>query len=233
LVQLLTNSLLLRIISGLVLGFGVAFSLIYGHWAFWVIIGGFFLIALYEWISLSMKGGKEALLLGITGTAYLLFCFAAFFFLYFHFDYGAYYILILFTCIWATDTGAYFTGKLLDGPKMAPYISPKKTWSGLIGGIVSSIIVIFVWEYYTLPLSTFFAKDWAFPFDGLIMPALTALAIALAGQGGDLLISAAKRKVRIKDTGDIIPGHGGVLDRIDSLLLATPVFILCLWGFAA
>ena len=121
-------------------------------------------------------------------------------------------------CCWATDTGAYFIGKLLKGPKLAPDISPNKTWSGAIGGCLLALLV-----------SMFMKPYLSVEFDLIGVTGFTII-ISIFGQFGDLLESWAKRMLAVKDTGNIIPGHGGVLDRIDALLLAAPTaafLIMC------
>jgi len=130
---------------------------------------------------------------------------------------GFWGIIFLFVVIWATDTGAYFTGKLWGTKKLAPHISPKKTWVGFWGGIifglVSGLILsnIIVFLKPNVMVITLFAS--------------------LAGQLGDLAESVFKRIACIKDSGKVLPGHGGVLDRIDSLLLAAPVVYIFLYWF--
>jgi phosphatidate cytidylyltransferase len=123
-------------------------------------------------------------------------------------------ILWILACVWATDIGAYFVGSLGGGAKLAPSISPSKTWSGLVGGMSASAVVSAVCGLL------FGAGD-------TVMLALTGVAMAVVAQAGDLLESAAKRRAGVKDSGSIIPGHGGVLDRIDGLIAAL-VFVAAL-----
>lgn len=106
--------------------------------------------------------------------------------------------------VWAIDTAAYFVGRAVGGPKLAPRISPRKTWAGLAGGCAAAAAVSVV------------AAAWT----GGNLVALAALGIALAfvEQGGDLVESAVKRHFRVKDSSELIPGHGGVLDRVDGLV---------------
>lgn len=167
------------------------------------------------------------------GTVYIVICSLAFVHLRMHNgDHGAGLALSLLLCVWATDTGAYFVGKTFGGPKMAPAISPNKTLSGLAGGIVSSIAVLFAYAFYIGPaLAGLFGVGLALP-EAIPYLWLAALGftIAVSDQAGDLLISWQKRKVGVKDTGALIPGHGGLLDRIDGLLLAGLVFLLALKG---
>jgi phosphatidate cytidylyltransferase len=125
--------------------------------------------------------------------------------------YGRETILWVLACVWATDIGAYFVGSYAGGARLAPSISPSKTWSGLVGGasataVVSALCGLAVGAGETLTL------------------ALTGVGIALVAQAGDLLESAQKRRAGVKDSGRLIPGHGGILDRIDGLMAAL-VFI--------
>jgi phosphatidate cytidylyltransferase len=106
--------------------------------------------------------------------------------------------------IWLTDTGAFFTGRQVGGEKLAPDISPAKTWSGALGGLaLGSIAGTILWHFVT-------GSPW---WIGLLL----AIATSILGQVGDLSESALKRRFRIKDSGDIIPGHGGLMDRLDSV----------------
>jgi phosphatidate cytidylyltransferase len=126
---------------------------------------------------------------------------------------GAATILWLFAVVWASDIGAYFTGRAFGGPKLAPRISPAKTWSGLIGGLLLAAVVG--------------AVGGALKADGFSFAAVViALAVASASVGGDLFESFVKRRFHAKDSGSVIPGHGGVLDRIDGLLTAAPVLAM-------
>ena len=120
-------------------------------------------------------------------------------------------MLVLFTLavVWAGDTLAYFVGKFLGRTKMAPALSPKKTWEGAAGNLLGSLIVGYC-----------FARGLRFdPLPWLV----TATLANIAGQMGDLVESAYKRGAGVKDSGALLPGHGGMLDRIDSLILAAPV----------
>ncbi|PZO83471.1 MAG: hypothetical protein DI626_09010, partial [Micavibrio aeruginosavorus] len=139
-------------------------------------------------------------------------------------------VLILALCVWATDIGAYFTGKAIGGPKMAPTISPNKTIAGLCGGIVSSVVIVFLYIKYMGPYFTAKSGIMFSALQGASIPTIVVIGILLAvvGQVGDLFISMQKRRVQVKDTGNLIPGHGGALDRIDSLLLAAPAFLALL-----
>ncbi|WP_164116886.1 phosphatidate cytidylyltransferase [Sphingorhabdus sp. Alg239-R122] len=117
--------------------------------------------------------------------------------------------------VWATDIGAYFAGRAIGGPKLAPSISPNKTWAGLVGGMAAALVTGLLFHIYAgLPAVLAFAS-----------PILAALA-----QCGDLLESGMKRKAGLKDSGNLIPGHGGILDRVDGLV---PVAIVAAMIVAA
>jgi phosphatidate cytidylyltransferase len=151
---------------------------------------------------------------------------------------GAFLILYLLLVVWAGDILAYFVGKSIGRHWMAPRISPKKTWEGAVASMIASLVVGGAVFYYALPLSTRFLqwgliqrRDGMF---GLERPALVPIllltaALNIAAQLGDLVESLIKRGAAVKDSGTMLPGHGGMLDRIDALLFAAPV----LWVWAA
>lgn len=119
-------------------------------------------------------------------------------------------VLWLFFVVWATDTCAYFAGRAIGGPRLAPRLSPSKTWAGLGGGVVGAAAV-----------GAGFVG--AMGGDALAAAPLSGV-LAVVAQAGDLFESWLKRRVDVKDSGSLIPGHGGVLDRLDGLLFAAPVF---------
>jgi phosphatidate cytidylyltransferase len=130
---------------------------------------------------------------------------------------GAWIVLGVFLVVWAADTGALVCGKTIGGPKFMPALSPNKTWAGFIGGIVVPAAVIAA-------------------YIGILggNPAMAALfggCMAIIGHAGDLFESSLKRSVGRKNTGNLIPGHGGVLDRIDSVLFVAPLAALLYFGF--
>lgn len=111
--------------------------------------------------------------------------------------------------IWASDGGAYFIGRTLKGPKMAPTISPGKTWSGAVGGLITAVFAGFLFGFVLHKTNP------AIFVAGYMVEAFN---VSLIAQIGDLLESLAKRHLGVKDSGSLIPGHGGLLDRLDSLL---------------
>jgi len=132
-----------------------------------------------------------------------------------HFYYGAQLVMYVFLLVWAADTGAYFVGKKFGKTKLAPNVSPGKTIEGFAGGAVSSLVVaFFAAQYFAI------SDDNLFAF--FVISIITTLVSAL----GDLTESIFKREAGLKDSGKLLPGHGGILDRIDSLTAATPIFAL-------
>lgn len=123
-----------------------------------------------------------------------------------------YYLLLLFNFSSVCDMGAYFSGVTLGKHKLCPSISPKKTVEGAVGGILSSIVV-------TLILALCFKK-------AILVPMLLTIPLCVLGMIGDLFASAIKRSVDLKDYGSLIPGHGGILDRLDSILMISPLLAL-------
>jgi phosphatidate cytidylyltransferase len=131
--------------------------------------------------------------------------------------YSLWLVVLIFLAVWATDTGALVSGNLIGGAKLAPRLSPNKTWAGSIGGLACAAVI-------GIAVATFLhARIW---------PATVfALLLSLAGQFGDLFESFVKRRMGRKDSGGLIPGHGGVLDRIDSMLFAAPVAAVAILVF--
>ena len=122
---------------------------------------------------------------------------------------GARFLLFALGITWAADTTAYFVGRAIGKHPLAPHISPKKTWEGSMGSMIGSLAVAYAFSFWL-----------HFPLVHLL---LMAVAGNIAGQMGDLLESAYKRSAGVKDSGGLLPGHGGMLDRIDALILCIPV----------
>lgn len=121
--------------------------------------------------------------------------------------YGLICVFWLLFVVWATDTFAYFSGRGFGGPKLAPRVSPNKTWAGLIGGMVGAALVGIVTALW-------------FNLGSPAQLGLVSAFLAVVAQGGDILESALKRRAGVKDSGKLIPGHGGILDRVDGLVTA-------------
>jgi phosphatidate cytidylyltransferase len=128
-------------------------------------------------------------------------------------------VLWLFIVVWATDIGAYAVGRLVGGPRLAPRLSPHKTWAGLGGGIAAAAAA-----------GAAAARGFA-SADAAILTVLSAV-LAVVAQIGDLVESAVKRHFKVKDMSSLIPGHGGLFDRVDGLLAAAPAVALVqlIWG---
>ena len=203
-----------RVLSALVLGPLTLWIIYLGGYPFlgFIILGG--LLSLYEFYGMERQGRKFLPMMAVW-MVYTLICAAAFLQLRLNFADGLYLVLAVMVTVWACDIGAYVVGKNVGGPKLVPVLSPKKTWSGLIGGMICSGLTLMFLDMW----HDSFSVHHIFVF-------LTGVILGAVGQAGDLLISSIKRRVGVKDTGHIIPGHGGVLDRIDSLLLVVPVFLV-------
>ena len=125
---------------------------------------------------------------------------------------SAIFLLVFLSLVWVMDVGAYFVGKYFGRIKLAKFISPNKTWEGLIGGLLAITLL-------SIPLSKYLSIN-SFVFISF------SIAIGLLSVVGDLTFSMLKRNANIKDSGNILPGHGGILDRIDSILSSAPLFTL-------
>lgn len=114
-------------------------------------------------------------------------------------------IVLVMLMVWAADTFAYFSGRIIGGPKLAPRISPKKTWAGLLGAMAGSALAALAVAY-------------ALGLPAVLVLVIIAAVLAVVEQGGDLFKSSMKRHYGVKDSGQLIPGHGGVIDRVDGLV---------------
>lgn len=209
-----------RILSAAIAAPLVLWVIIMGGWMFALLIGIGAGIALSEFYRMEALGRHTARNLALWAL-YIAVCAFSFYVLRVEFGQaGVFLVLSLMISVWAGDIGAYVIGKKIGGPKLAPRISPNKTWSGFAGAMAGSGIALMLFDLF----SHHFAAAPAVVLG-------TGLVLGAVGQAGDLLVSTVKRRVGVKDTGHIIPGHGGLLDRIDSLLLVTPVYLLAclLW----
>jgi phosphatidate cytidylyltransferase len=151
---------------------------------------------------------------------------------------GSFLLLYLLLVVWAGDIFAYFVGKAIGTHRMSPRVSPKKTWEGAVASVIASVAVGLLMFHYAVSISTALLnahlierRDGIFASNQLSLTEVIALSVVLniAAQLGDLLESLIKRGAGAKDSGAILPGHGGMFDRIDALLFAAPV----LWCYAA
>lgn len=195
----------LRTISGIVMVVIALAAAIQGGYAFALLAAAGATAVFYEWTRVARGWG-----IGwqVAGFLYALAAALSLLWIRDRADQGFALVLWVFFIVWATDIGAYFVGRGIGGPKLAPAISPQKTWAGFYGGIAAATVLGGAWAL----------------FAGL-RPVVLLLAplFAVAAQGGDLFESWMKRRAGIKDSGTWLPGHGGVFDRLDGLL---PVAIL-------
>jgi len=199
------QELFLRIASCIILIPPVIGAIIVG--GIWLYILLFLMLALMliEWIKISHK----KITLSVIGALYIS---GAMFFWVTQSSYR-YLLLYIFPLVWVNDMSAYFFGKLIGGAKLAPKISPNKTWSGAIAGFLASVLLYFC-----------FMK--VFRFSLSVHGIITTIFLAIVSILGDLLESKVKRVLKVKDTSNLIPGHGGILDRMDSFLAVTWALII-------
>ena len=202
----MNNEIKLRILSSIILLPTTFYLIILGSFYFQIFILICYFISLYEWNKM-----KKNNVLNYIGLLLLTFSFYTVLKSISIFDSKLYFFLIILTCI-ATDIGGYIFGKLLKGPKLTK-ISPNKTYAGLFGGLLLSLVTI----YYFSKFNSFFKYD-NFNYNFWIFTIL----ISFVSQLGDIIISYFKRLSKIKHSGKIIPGHGGLLDRIDGMIFAFP-----------
>lgn len=231
------KNLLIRTLSGIVLVW-VTIECVasenYWYYVLWGVVGA---VSLWELFSLTAKhvargkgrdGRKTKLIADAMGFLYI----GQAIMLLMTMQSDWIYVVVLLTLVWSNDVGAYLVGSTIGRHPMAPKISPKKSWEGFAGGVVFSVAVALVW--------------WSLYFQGLVEPiddtvltkviwADMGLVAALGAVAGDLVESKFKRWIGVKDSGHIIPGHGGMLDRFDALFFAVPIvwfylkFIVPLW----
>ena len=201
------KELLKRILSSIVLVPTVLFCVIKGSLLFNLMITICFFVVTYEWNNLSKKKSYN-----ILGIIFILFSFYTVYRIRNDFNTDYFYFLFIISICIATDIGGYVFGKIIKGPKLTK-ISPNKTYAGVVGGYLISILSsIFLLNNENLN------NQIETSFDIYLLVFL----ISTISQAGDILISYFKRLSKIKDTGKIIPGHGGLLDRVDGMIFAFP-----------
>ena len=215
------NELQKRILSSIILIPIAIFFILQGILFFAFFLSILFLITSYEWIKMNNID-----FIKIIGVFYIFFAFVLAYFLREKFSLGL-FILVLIICIF-TDLGGYVFGKTFKGPKLIK-ISPKKTYSGVLGGFILSLGAALIYSKFTgvgaathtnLSIWTGIALNKIY--------FLFILFISFVSQIGDLIISYFKRLAKVKNTGNLIPGHGGLLDRLDGIIFAIPTSYLLL-----
>ncbi len=200
-----------RLFSSLILIPIAFFFIIQGSIFFLFFLSILFFATCYEWFKMSKKNDLQKFL----GIVFLLFSFYSAFQIREDYNFKVFLFIILI-CIF-TDIGGYLFGKIFNGPKLTK-ISPKKTYAGVIGSFLLSLLAGLIFNYY------FFIEQKIFNEDLIML--LVVLSISLVSQAGDLVISFFKRKAKLKDTGKVLPGHGGLLDRIDGMIFVFPTYFL-------
>ena len=200
-----------RLLSSIILIPVSIFFIIKGSVFFLFFLSIIFLATSYEWVKMSKKND----LVKFSGVIFLLLSFYTVFEIRQNFNFKG-FLFVITVCIF-TDIGGYIFGKTFNGPKLTR-ISPKKTYAGVFGGFLLSLVAGLLFNHYLVIDEEIFKDD--------LILFMLILFISLVSQIGDLIISFFKRKAKIKDTGKIIPGHGGLLDRIDGMIFVFPICYL-------
>jgi len=204
------NNLFKRILSSILLITLLFYIIFFGSYTLFLFIFICFFVSIYEWYKMTKNK-----FLRYSGYLFLFFSFYTFYIISFDLNLILFVMLI---CV-STDIGGYVFGKIFKGPKLIK-ISPKKTYSGMFGGYFLSFTNLVIVSNFTdkVEVSTYFF--------------ILVLIISTISQIGDIIISYFKRLSKIKDTGKLIPGHGGILDRIDGMIFVFPIiFLIKLFGF--
>jgi len=209
------SSLVTRSVSALVLAPPVLAAVYFGFPYFELLAAGAAVIMAWEWGRLCRSGSEDGggSLCLFAGALYILLPVAGLVWLRTDAETGRETLLWLFLLVWAADTGAYLFGRTIGGAKLAPRISPNKTWAGLAGAVICAAAA-------GAGMGSFLGLD------GLTPIILISALMGAVDQGGDLMESAVKRHFGVKDASNLIPGHGGLLDRADGLLAVGAVMAL-------
>ncbi len=211
------RNLLIRCLSGLALGCFFIVAIFFLRPLFYIALYSIAAVMLLEWYNIT----KTSIYHNLIGLLAIPIPIASLL-LISYIDQTGWLLMTFFCIVWSVDVMAMFGGKLIGGPKLAPKTSPNKTISGLVIGVLSAIIsvnILTLISGYTLPYMIDKSN---------ISLSFFALVIGVIAQISDLSVSLIKRKFKIKDTGTIIPGHGGALDRFDSIILTAPLIALYL-----
>ena len=204
------SNLKLRMISGIIMLVVGIFAILFSKSLFFALAIAITIIMTYEWLEITKSvANSRKLKWNLIGFTYILLPIFSVLQLR---ESNSIILLWMFAVVAVTDIFAYFTGKNFGGPKLMPEVSPNKTWSGLGGGVVASIIIGV--------LSSLMFEGGVFFF------AIISVILSICSQVGDLLESKFKRAFNVKDSSNIIPGHGGVLDRLDGMMSVAPITLL-------
>ena len=203
-----------RVLSSIVIIPLSLFFIIKGSAFFILFISILFFIACLEWFKMTKRYDLK-----IFGLIFLL---MSFYSVYLVRDKGLFEFLMIFIICITTDIGGYIFGKIFKGPKLIE-ISPNKTYSGVVGALLMSVIVAYL---FNIKYDNYFVENQSFFSDQFFL--IIVFLISIVSQTGDLIISYFKRVSNIKDTGNLLPGHGGLLDRIDGMIFVFPFVYLIL-----
>ena len=180
---------------------------------------------LWEWLGLARRFTASFIALGLWCLAGVVYVLGASWTLLFAREQAAGYVLLIVGAVIATDVGAYFAGRTIGGPRIAPRISPSKTWAGLGGGALAStaFLVCYVWK--TFP-------DQSYVSYFIVLALVLGPFCAVIAQAGDFFESWMKRKAGVKDSGRLIPGHGGLFDRVDGLMAVCLLVLPLTWSMS-
>jgi phosphatidate cytidylyltransferase len=215
-----TRELLYRVFSSLILYPLVIWSLIFGKWTTLALISIIGALGLVEWFRMTIKSDSlpKTVSFLLLGNAYIFI--GCFLFWFISTKLSWLMVTIILTLTFLSDIGGYLFGSVMKGPKLVPKISPNKTWSGALGAICFTVA-----GGYALQMTSYYDHS----FLGFLPAPLFFVLISAIAQAGDILESWAKRSLNVKDSGTLIPGHGGVLDRLDSVLAVVYMVSIFMW----
>jgi phosphatidate cytidylyltransferase len=214
------SELKLRTASALLVGSAVLFITWYDPISFCTMLLVAFYLLIKEWRALTAHRNKGFLYFGVAYLGAGVFSLA-----FMHIYFGWAWMYVFFAVVWSADIGAYLVGKKWGARKIAPHISPGKSWEGLAGGVIASILTIYAAHLLMYPTTP----------GGLEIVAYTLIGATLTVIGllGDLFESSLKRHAGVKDSGTLLPGHGGLFDRVDALIPCAIATAFVLLGFRA
>ncbi|MED5339057.1 MAG: phosphatidate cytidylyltransferase [Pseudomonadota bacterium] len=222
--ELLKSNLALRVFSALFLAGVTIVGLFHGSPLFEALLFIAFLFLMYELKKLPFKG-QGSLFVAL----YLVISFLS---VYWLFDFDSTTLLWLFCIVWSSDIGGYCAGKFFGGPKVLPKVSPNKTWAGVLGACFLTFFSLILLSEHSLHIlgEDYFHLGKFVNDYGAVFYIVSSLIFSLLSQIGDFLESYIKRQLGIKDTGSLIPGHGGLFDRLDGLIFVAPIFALFIYS---
>ncbi len=223
-----TSALTVWLIALVLVGlFWVSQYLLPPQWLVWqsmvaAAIWGMIIVALPIYHFSGDLSVKKRVMLLIVSVFLLWSCIHALLYLRAGYTEGGWLMLYLFSLVWVADIGAYFSGRAMGKRKLAPSISPGKTWEGVFGGILLNLLWISLVYHWS--------DGWSLSYISFMIASMAAVIVSVPGDLGESIL---KREAGVKDSGTLLPGHGGILDRIDSVVAAAPVFVTGLYMLGA